>query len=311
MIISVYKSIFVSREVTMKDVVIKNRKYQYTDDIKNNDSLRLSFNKLCYETFGFDFESWYQAGYWSDTFMPHVLIDDDEVIANVTVNILTFKTASTPKTYIQIGTVMTKQRYRGKGCADFLMKTVIKTWKNDADSIYLYANGSVLDFYFNYDFKHTYEHQHVYYPQTKLTKQTHDFLPMSLCADNHQLLLELYDQGNPFTDTSLINNPGLFMFYCLSFFDDCLYYSKNENTLIIYDDSQNLIYDIFGTPSSSLTDLLDCFSNEEIHLGFTPQEVEFMVYEPLIEEDTYLLIYTKKENPFKDSLFMLPLLSHA
>lgn len=297
-----------SCEVQMKDVVIRNKKYQYTEDIKDNDLLRFSFNKLCYETFGFDFESWYQEGYWSDTFIPHVLIVDEEVVANISVNILKFKMSSGIKTYIQIGTVMTKQRYRGKGCGDFLMHTILNDWKLKADAIYLYANGSVLDFYSNYDFRRAYEHQFTYYPSTV---PTHDFEPLILNQETHPLLLDLYHHGNPFASASLIDNPGFFMFYCLGFFEDCLYYSKQENTLVIYDDSQNLIYDVFGSPSVSLTTILDCFASEELFLGFTPEEMDPMDYAPLVEEDTYLLVYSKKENPFKDSVMMLPLLSHA
>ena len=40
--------------------------YQVEKDYRNNDSLRKSFNELVEKTFGFNFENWYQNGFWGD-----------------------------------------------------------------------------------------------------------------------------------------------------------------------------------------------------------------------------------------------------
>ena len=48
----------------MKDhEVIKN--------YRNNDALRRSFNRLAGDTFGLDFEDWYQNGYWGENYNPY------------------------------------------------------------------------------------------------------------------------------------------------------------------------------------------------------------------------------------------------
>ena len=53
--------------------------YKYVTNYKDNDFIRAALNSLTRDTFGFDFESWYQNGYWKDDmYMPHSLMDARE-----------------------------------------------------------------------------------------------------------------------------------------------------------------------------------------------------------------------------------------
>ena len=62
--------------------------YIYNIKVKENDAIRASFNELTRKTFGFDFVNWYEAGQWGDFYIPHVLLDGDKVISNVSVNLM-------------------------------------------------------------------------------------------------------------------------------------------------------------------------------------------------------------------------------
>jgi hypothetical protein len=44
---------------------VKMSEIIFSNDIKKNDVLRSSFNQLATDTFGIDFEVWYQKGYWT------------------------------------------------------------------------------------------------------------------------------------------------------------------------------------------------------------------------------------------------------
>lgn len=112
------------------------------------------------DKYGFDFEEWYQNGYWKDRYIPYALLDGNNVITNVSVNIIDFFVMGEKKTCIQIGTVMTDKEYRNQGLNRFLMKKVLEEWRERCDVIYLFANDSVLNFYPKFGFVSVPEYQH-------------------------------------------------------------------------------------------------------------------------------------------------------
>jgi GNAT superfamily N-acetyltransferase len=136
----------------MREVIVNGEAYTCVTDYKENDELRKSFNVLTQKTYKFDFEFWYHYGYWGDKYIPYSLLKDNKVVANAFVNIIDFTILGEDKRYIQIGTVMTGQEYRGKGLSRFLMERILKDWESRCDLIYLFANESVLDFYPKFGF---------------------------------------------------------------------------------------------------------------------------------------------------------------
>ena len=85
-------------------------------------------------------------------YIPYTLLCKDDAVANVSVNVLDFKTLEGFKHCIQIGTVMTKKNFRELGLSRFLMEQVLQEWDSKCDLIYLYANKSVLDLYPKFGF---------------------------------------------------------------------------------------------------------------------------------------------------------------
>lgn len=134
--------------------------YTTDKDIRNNEAVRASFNKLAADTFGLSFEQWYQDGYWTDLYIPYVLLDGGRVIANVSVNIIDTQWKGQTRKYIQLGTVMTAPGYRKQGLSRFLLEEALSDWKGLCDAIYLFANDSVLDFYPKFGFVK--ENEYVY-----------------------------------------------------------------------------------------------------------------------------------------------------
>lgn len=57
--------------------------YEFTNKVRTNDVLRKSFNELTQKTFWFNFEDWYKKGHWQDMYIPHVLVDGEKVVSNV------------------------------------------------------------------------------------------------------------------------------------------------------------------------------------------------------------------------------------
>jgi len=127
--------------------------YAFSNDVCNDTKKRNSFIKLAKSVFGLDFEPWYNSGYWTTDYIPHVLLDGEVVVANVSVNIINILHDGQEKRYVQLGTIMTAPEYRNCGLSRWLMEKIIDEWQDKCDCMYLYANDSVIDFYPKFGFE--------------------------------------------------------------------------------------------------------------------------------------------------------------
>lgn len=297
----------------LEKVIVKERSFLFTHNIRDNEPLRKSFNQLAEDTFQISFENWYQNHYWDENYIPYALIDDNKVVANASVNIIKTSYKGVAKTYIQIGTVMTAIGYRQQGLADFLITKIIKDWQNQADAIYLFANDSVLDFYPKYGFVVTQQYQF----SKPVTKQASNIRKLDMAsAKDRDILYKTYQQSNPFSLLPMLANKGLLMFYCSQFLVDNIYYLEDDGVVAVVDyaEEEMLCYDVFGATQQSLTNILSQLAQQQsctVKLGFAPIDSQGFTIELYKAEDTTLFFYKAKENQLKAQQLMLPLLSHA
>ena len=139
---------------------INGRKYAFVKNYRRNEKLRKEYNKLTEKTYGFDFETWYQEGYWGEGHIPYTLFDGQSAVSNVSVNKIKFSVLGEEKEYIQLGTVMTDKAYKKQGLSSYLIKRAIDDTKSECDLIYLFANKNVLDFYPKFGFRETKEYNY-------------------------------------------------------------------------------------------------------------------------------------------------------
>lgn len=295
-------------------ITTKNEKYICTNDVRDNEKVRKSFDDLSKKTFGLSFESWYQNGYWLSGYIPYVLIHNKAVVANISVNIMDMKYGSLKKRYTQLGTVMTDVSYRNQGLSRYLMNVVIEEWREKSDAIFLFANDTVLDFYPKFGFVKADEYQY-FIPAPTTTIHKARKLNM-LDAKDVDLLRKTAQLGNHFSRFELLNIDGMLMFYCSKFMQDSVYFSERYNTVIIaeYNNDHILCYDVFGNIESSLCDILSTVAEndtDKIVLGFTPQNTDGFEVNLLKEKNTTLFLLSEKENLFEQNKLMFPLLSHA
>lgn len=292
---------------------INGREYQFEKRIRDNASIRLSFHKLARETFGLDFEPWYQGGYWGNDYIPYVLLDGNRVIANVSVNIIHTQWQNSKKCYIQLGTVMTDPAYQGMGLSRWLINTVLNEWRAHCDCLYLFANDRVLDFYPKFGFMKAQQYQH----RMPIIKGDAVVRKLTMsCEQDKALLLKKYQESNPFSSLPMELNNGLLMFYCSQFMKENLYYIEACDAVVIleYEDSKLLCYDIYGGSQHSMEEILSSVALENtktVVFGFTPKQSGEYEVIPFLEDDTTLFVLAEKENLFADHRLMFPLLSHA
>ena len=296
-------------------VLIDGDEYIYVKDYRDNERLREGLNNLTEKTYGFNFRRWYESGYWGKEYIPYSLLDDDKLVANVSVSIMKINILGEEKNYIQIGTVMTDEEYRNQGLSRFLMEKVLSEWENKCDCIYLFANDTVLDFYPKFGFKRVYECQ--YSIKKNKEKSNEKIRKINIDDNNDKGLLEnIINNSIQISKLYVKENKNLIMFYCLDFLKDNIYYIENYNAIAIceYNGEELFIQDIFMDKEIDLNIVINSLTNKEtkvIRLGFTPINIEGYNKELLNDDNDALYIKSKNESIFNNENIMFPTLSHA
>lgn len=296
-------------------VLIDGDEYIYVKDYRDNERLREGLNNLTEKTYGFNFRRWYESGYWGKEYIPYSLLDDDKLVANISVSIMKINILGEEKNYIQIGTVMTDEEYRNQGLSRFLMEKVLSEWENKCDCIYLFANDTVLDFYPKFAFERVYEHQ--YSIKKNKGKGSEKVRKINIDDNNDKGLLEnIISNSIQISKLYVKENKNLIMFYCLDFLKDNIYYIEDYNAIAIceYDGEELFIEDVFIDKEIDLNIVINSLMNKEtkvIRLGFTPINIEGYNKELLNDDNDALYIKSKNESIFNNENIMFPILSHA
>lgn len=291
-----------------------DKEYKLVKNVSGNIMARKSFNELSVKTFDLSFEDWHTEGYWTEKYIPYVLLDNQEVVANISVNVMDTIWQNQTKRYLQLGTVMTAEQYRNKGLSRYLMEIVLAEWRSKCDAVYLFANDTVLDFYPKFGFHKEIEYQYSMPVTSRGNKGKIRKLNMRDESDR-ELLKSYYQKSNPFSAFPMINNYGLLMFYCSAFMKDSVYYHEDSDAVVIAVQEENslICFDIYGDGNGTTVDNLSAFINESVSrviFGFTPKDTTACDIKAVRGEDT-LFVLNGKEDIFADNKLMFPVLSHA
>lgn len=253
----------------------------FVKDYKHNDTLRESLIRLVQGTFGIDFRTWYDRGYWNERYIPYSLTEGGKVVANVSVNLVDMVVEGERLRTVQLGTVLTHPEYRGKGYSASLMERVIEEYEQQCEFMYLFANDTVLKFYPRFGFKSVEERMFsMPFSMQALASAT----PLrKLRVDDPDDLALLYEIAKGRAPVShrlgTVNTEGIFMFYALNVFPEDMYYMEREETVVIARNEGDRLhlYDVVSKDVSrmNLERLLPNFASagtKEVWFHFTPDE---------------------------------------
>jgi len=298
----------------MNYINVNDKKYKFVIGNGKDDKYRASLNALTEKTFGFNFENWYQGGYFKNQYIPYSLMNEDKIVSNVSVNLMDLEVFGERKKYIQLGTVMTDEAYKKQGLARVLMEKVLADYKDKSDLIYLFANDSAVNFYPKFGF--TKINQYVYTKAISKTENGEAFKKLNMEDEKTRALV--YNKAKVVSSIAQISmqaNGELVMFYCGSFMQDSVYYIEAYDAVVVADfDKDTLkLFDIFCEKEVSVDNVIIFVANENIkkvQLYFTPKETASYEVKPLEWEDT-LFVLGKDKVLFEGKKFMFPKLSHA
>lgn len=277
-----------------RSVTINEEVYRLINNYQTDDHYRGSLNRLVKKTYGFDFEAWYRQGYWSDKYRPYSLVHKNEIVANVSVNPIDFMIGGRLRRAVQIGTVMTEEAYRNRGLSRVLMEYVIGEYENSCECIYLYANDTVLDFYPKFGFRRAEE----YYCTKSFHKQSKAYSARKLdMRDSYDkgLVNRLVKKSLPVSAYQMAGNPGLVMFYLISFMANNIYYIKELDLAAVasYEEDGLYLTDVFCEHEVNLDEVISSLATKpeiKVTLGFTPLDTSSYTEELLKEAGTTFFI---------------------
>lgn len=296
-------------------VKLSNVEYTLLTDYRKQDKYRHALNALVKSIFGISFEDWYQSGYWNEKYIPYTLFDQDKAVANASVNIMDFNVFGKQQRYIQIGTVLTDEKYRGKNLSRFLMNTIIDEWNQKCDLIYLFANKSVLEMYPKFGFCTAEEYEYFKPIEKNISGEKFEKLNMNI-QPNKEKLYSYVKNSVGFGNLFMQENADLVMFYCASpFMKENVFYIKSLDVIAIatFNDNQLHLLDIFGPTNVDLDKIIYSLANSsinEVRLGFTPANPASYKTR-IISGDETLFIQQNKTDLFDNNKMMFPILSHA
>ena len=300
----------------MELIKLNNSTYGFARNFKHDQKIRASFNRLTKSVFDLSLENWYRDGFWGDYYIPYSLLHNDKVVSNVSINRIEFDIEGVRKTGIQIGTVMTDEKYRNRGLNKYLMEKVILEWKYQTDFVYLFANDSVLDFYPKFNFKVVEEYQYSKTVDTHRASSSWKNLNMEDPADVAFLMGRIKD-STPQAKISMLNNASLIMFYCNSSKRKSIYYVEELDAIAVADFKGDTLYldDVFSAGPLEINEVIRTIPDVKIQrvlLGFTPLDASGFDMHLLKGEGTDTLFMLKdKFDFFTDKHWMFPVLSHA
>lgn len=298
-------------------------KYNYYTKVRDNDTLRDSFNELTRQTFCFDFVGWYEAGQWGDFYIPHVLLDGEKVVSNVSVNIMQFDVQGVKKNYIQLGTVMTDNAYRGQGLNREIMERIMAEYKDKVDGIYLFGNDDVVNYYPKFGFKPAKEYE--YYLPCDNAEEAEAYVLEKVDMQDKEQAEKFYDfmraykvEANELNQNDAMymsENVNLFQFWLGAGYGDSVYYipEMNEYVIVETDGDKVLVCQIFGKQEVDILRLAKAVNEDvaEVVLGYTPVHKEKYMVREHKEEDCTMFIIGDDLACMEQEKMMFPVMSHA
>ncbi len=289
--------------------------YQMIHQIKENETLRMSFNQLAVETFGISFEKWYELGYWRESYIPYAFVNQEEVIANASLTKMELMIHDKHYKVIQIGTVMTKKNYQGQGLSRRLIEEIIEDYRDKCDFIYLFANETVLDFYPKFDFKRV-DELSVVVDTKQISEKEIQAKSCFFETVKSDIEEKIKKRQAHFLDTYDIANHSLWLFYYATVFSDSLYYIETLETYIVYEiENEKLhLYDILMNQKQSIREILEYLpikSVDEIVCHFELKEEKGLVIEKQVRSYNDDALFVRGIESEVLGEIKLPLFSHA
>lgn len=264
--------------------------YEYVKDYTNNTSLIKSYYSFTQNIFSFEMSNWRDKGFWRDNYIPHSLVFDNQVIANISACIMNLQINGVAKRAVQLGSVGVLPKFRGKGLARILMEKVLDEY-SEYPLIFLFASDDVSGFYKRFGFMRIDES--IPYINVENNNPLNKPKNITLESDKINDLLNKNTQYSSIIDAR--GNPNIYWFHLLYSFKNSVYYIPEKDVLFIakYRDNTVDLYDVMSKNKIKFKEIESYILNKDINrvnFHFTPDWLD-VNYRILPRDDNALYVY--------------------
>ncbi|PWN71098.1 GNAT family N-acetyltransferase [Chryseobacterium phosphatilyticum] len=302
-----------------ENVSIHGKNYTLYIGYQNDEKLRSEFNRLTQEVWNFDFENYYQSGFWDNTCQLYSLFDGERIVSHTTVSLFIGNFEGKTKKLIQLGTVMTDEAYQKQGLSRFLMERIMTDFKGKHDGMFLFANETVLDFYPKFGFNPVSEFEAFQHLKNLNISEKYEKRKLDLDQQKDLKLFEKLVENAASNTLFPVKSKALTFFYCYANpemgYKDSVYYIEELNCIVIteVDHLRLRILEIFSPGKVNVNQIISAFTDipfEEVILGFTPEQSGFE-YRKWQNDDLYLFVTSELQEIFEQQILIIPILSHT
>lgn len=298
-------------------VTVNGTEYTFYKNYQDHEKLRLKFNAMTRNFWGFDFENFYQSTFWDDTCCIYTLFSDGEIVAHTTLTLFKTQLHSKEMLLAQLGTVMTAEKHQRKGLARFLMEYIQGEFKDQLDGMFLFANDTVTEFYPKFGFVPVDEYQASLNGVFANTGQIAKKLNLDHSSDL-KLFENYVEQSIP---TAALNtyNKGLAFFYTYAYpefgYKQTIYFLEQLKTIAVAEIEENTltIVQLYQLESCPMEDVISALAHTPVTnvcFGFTPLGLNTS-FERYKDEDLTLFVCENLAALFEQQQLMIPMLSHT
>ena len=288
--------------------------YIYSENYWDNPEPKKKLIAFLKNIFNLDLSLWDNFGYWDKNYRPFSYFKDGELISSVCIYSMDMMVDGKQRKVAQVSAVGTLEEYRRQGINSELTCKATAWAEKEHDFFFLFADTDAFSYYKGHGFKRVTENKNIYPLEGIPTNNKSRKLNVNDKSDR-DLIYRIATKREPVSNLLGILNEKLFMFWCLYFLRDNIYYIEQLDTLVLLERKNNVltIYDIVS-PKMPL------FNDIYVHIGRPDDKsAEFLFMPDKLGLKNYDLAPLKKVSdchikgnfPLENQQFIFPCTSHA
>ena len=287
---------------------------EYHENYPHNPVLKNQFLDFLILIFGLDLRPWEKAGYWDTNYRPFTYFQNGRAISHVCLYSMDMTVNGRRTRVAQISGVGTHPDYRRQGLNRELTEKAIAWARPNHDFFFLFSDADAVSFYQKCGFRPVKEQL----ARTSLegTSSKPGLQKLDMSSQNHRdMIWKIAQERSPVSDRLGIQMPKLFMFWCMYFLKDSIYYIPELDCLISYtrNDGHLIINDIVGRHIPEFSEIYPFIADEN------DIEAEFLFMIDKMNLSNTTMASADENNhthlmgsfPLEGTPFLLPLTCHA
>ncbi len=286
----------------------------YKENYYQDEVLKKELNRFLKQIHNLDLCLWNESGFWDKKYRPFSFFDGDRMVANACLYSMDMMVDGIKTRVAQISGVGTDPEFRRKGLSFELNMKAIEWAKADHDFYYLFADLEAYPLYNKCGFRQVDEYSYYYPIHGMAPKEGKQKLDINN-KEHLSLIYQIANERDTVSDKLGAYNEKLFMFWCLYFLKENIYYINDLDVLVLYErkNEKLIIYDIVGKRIPQFSEIYPYISDKSDQVA----RFQFMTDKMNLDGGEYNKLIPANGThlmgnfPLENQKFILPITCHA